>query len=238
MSIYVLVHGAWHGGWCWDKIVPLLEKEGHTALAPDLPGHGQDRTPIRQLTLQSYVDRVLAVLDAQLEPVVLVAHSLGGITVSEAAEQRPEKVKKLVYLCAFLLRNGESVPEVTARGEPSLLRPNVVLSEDESYVMVKEEALKEVFYADCLDKDVEWAKSLLFPREPTSPRATPITISENNFGQIPRVYIECLGDKAINPSVQKAMHMALPCEKVITMNTSHSPFLSAPEELSRHLLEM
>ena len=67
MSTYVLVHGSWHGGWCWDKVVPLLEAKGHKAIALDLPGHGADKTPISEITVDSYAARVCAALDAQPE---------------------------------------------------------------------------------------------------------------------------------------------------------------------------
>ena len=106
MATYVLIHGAWHGGWCWDKIVPLLKKEGHKVEAPDLPGHGRDKTPIPEISLQSYTDRVCRILDTQSEPVILVGHSMGGVVITQAAQHRPEKIKTLVYLSAMLPRNG------------------------------------------------------------------------------------------------------------------------------------
>ena len=85
MSTYVLVHGSWHGAWCWHKIIPLLEQAGHQAIAVDLPGHGRDWTDARDVSLQSYVESVCDILDAQPEPVILVGHSRGGIVVSQTA---------------------------------------------------------------------------------------------------------------------------------------------------------
>ncbi len=116
MSTFVLIHGAAHGGWCWYKVVPLLEKHGHTVLAPDLPGHGKDKTPVADVTLQLYVDSVCKLLDAQREPVILVGHSMGGGIITQVAEERPERIKWLVYLAAALPRNGQSMFErVSAR---------------------------------------------------------------------------------------------------------------------------
>jgi len=109
MVTYVLIHGSWHGGWCWDKLASLLIRQGHSVIAPDLPGHGKDRTPIFKITLQSYVDLVCELLDSQTAPVCLVGHSRGGIVISQAAELRPKKIQKLVYLAAFMLRNGETM---------------------------------------------------------------------------------------------------------------------------------
>ena len=85
-------------------MVPLLEEAGHEVEAPDLPGLGEDRTPIPKVSLQSSADRISQVLDARPEPVVLVGHSSGGIIISQAAQQRLDKVKLLVYLAAILLQ--------------------------------------------------------------------------------------------------------------------------------------
>jgi pimeloyl-ACP methyl ester carboxylesterase len=237
MSAYVLVHGAWHGGWCWDKVVSLLRKEGYRVEAPDLPGHGEDKTPIPEVSLQAYTDSICKILDAQSEPVILVGHSMGGIVITQAAEYRPEKIRTLVYLTAYLLRNGESIAQVSQRDTESLLPPNMVFSEDFSYCTVKDEAIRETFYGDCPDDDVARAMSLLVPQS-VSPFLTPVDTSEKKFGRIPRVYIECLRDRTISPSEQKKMYTDLPCERVISMDTSHSPFFSAPEELVAHLTSL
>ncbi len=234
MSTYVLIHGAWHGGWCWDKVVPLLETAGHVVEAPDLPGHGRDRIPIQEVSLQAYADRVCSVLDAQPDEVILVGHSMGGIAITQAAEYRPGKIQTLVYLTAFLLRNGESLLQAAEGDTEALVLPNLIFAEDESYTTVKDEVIKEAFYGDCSDEDVARAKSLLVPQA-VAPFATPLSTTEESFGRIPRVYVECLRDRALAPSFQKRMYTALACRKVISMDTSHSPFLSAPEELVAHL---
>ena len=104
MSTFVLIHGAWHGGWAWNNVAALLRTEGHTGHTPDLPGHGSDQTAVGEVTLQAYVDRVTAVIDSCPEPVVLAGHSMGGVVISQTAEQRPQRICALVYVCAFLLR--------------------------------------------------------------------------------------------------------------------------------------
>ncbi|MFQ5913929.1 MAG: alpha/beta fold hydrolase [Nitrospinota bacterium] len=237
MSTYVLIHGSWHGGWCWEKVVPLLEREGHEVEAPDLPGHGEDKTPNSQISLQTYSDCVCQILDAQSEPVVLVGHSRGGIIISQAAESRPDKIKTLVYLTAFLLRNGESMRQVARGDKESFLQPNLIIDESQGYTVVKDEVIKEALYADCSDEDVARAKSLLVP-EPNAPTETPLRLSEENFGRVRRIYIECLRDRAVSPSLQRQMYTALPCRRVISMDASHSPFFSAPEELVTHLTSL
>src|SRR6266566_8803634 len=161
MSRYVLVHGAWHGSWCWDKVVPLLEQAGHHVEALDLPGHGQDKTPLREITLAAYTKRVCETLDAHAEPVILVGHSLGGIVITQVAEERPEKIQTLVYLTAVLPQNGESLFQLASGDTGSLIMPNLMVNEEQGYLTFKEETpFKEIFGADCSDEDVEYAKSL------------------------------------------------------------------------------
>ena len=237
MSTYILIHGAWHGGWCWDKVAPLLEKEGHKVLSPDLPSHAGDKTPISEISLQAYAECVCQILDAQSEPVILVGHSMGGVVITQAAEYRPDKIKKLVYLTAFLLQNGEFLLQYVEQDKEALVLPNLIMAEDRSYATVKKSALKEAFYGDCSDKDVMRAKTLLV-HQAAAPLATPVNTTADNFDRIPRVYISCLSDRAISPLIQEKMYHNLPCEKVIKMNSSHSPFFSAPEELAGHLLSL
>lgn len=237
MSRFVLVHGAWCGGWAWEKVLPLLERAGHEVQAPDLPGHSDDRTPIPEVSLQGYADRVCEALDARPEPAVLVGHSMGGMVISQAAEQRPKKVETLVYLTALLLRDGETAFSVVEKDTESLLSAAVVMSEDQSYATLWEDAIKDAWCADCSDEDVEQMKSLVGPQA-TAPGATPIAISEENFGRVPRVYIETLRDRTITPPVQKEMYERMPCEEVILMDTSHFPQYAAPGELAGHLISL
>jgi len=239
MSTYVLIHGSWHGAWCWFKVVARLEKAGHKVVAPDLPGLGRDRTPVAEISPDTWSDHVCRVLDGESDPVILVGHSLGGLIISQVAEKRPEKVRTLVYLTAILLRNGETLLRV-ARDEDdgtSWVIPNLITSEDESYSYVRPEAIKDVFYHDCPDEDVALAGSLLVPVA-MKPMKAPLAITDERFGRIPRVYIECLQDRATPPSLQKRMYSASPCQRIIPMDTSHSPFFSRPDELVAHLTSL
>ncbi len=133
MSTFILVHGSWHGAWCWCKLVPRLEKLGHTVIAPDLPSLGRDRTPVNRVSLATWRRHVCDIVDSVPGQVVLVGHSRGGIVISEVAEHRPERVQTLVYLCAFLLASGECLSDVASSDESSLVPPNVVMSEDKTH---------------------------------------------------------------------------------------------------------
>ena len=229
-----MVHGAWHGAWCWYKVVPLLQRAGHTAITPDLPSLGRDRTPLCQVSLRTWVDHICDVVDTTSEPVVLVGHSRAGIIISEVAERRPEKIALLVYLAAFLLRDGESLLPVAQSDGTSLALPNLVVSGDQTSSTIKPQAIREVFYAGCSNEDVVLAGMLLAP-EALAPAVTPIHVTEERFGRVPRVYIECLQDKVIPPPLQRQMYTKLPCHKVVAMNTDHSPFFSAPQQLTDSL---
>ena len=235
MSTFVLIHGAWHGGWCWDKVAILVSQQGHKVYAPDLPGHGDDLTPVARVTLEAYVERALEVLDRRAEPVVLAGHSMGGIVISQAAERRPDSIRALVYVSAFLLKDGQTLLQMAEPDREALVLPNLDLSDDQSSATVKPGALREAFYGDCSEEDFERAKSLLGPQA-TAPLATPVQITPGNFGRIPRVYVECLQDRAISPSVQREMYKVTGCDQVFSLDCSHSPFFSMPQALVDCLL--
>ena len=234
MNTYLLVHGAWHGAWCWHKLMSRLEKMGHTVLAPDLPALGRDRTPVNRVSLAMWREHVCRIVDSLPEQVVLVGHSRGGIVISEVAEHRPQRIRTLVYVTAFLARNGECLFDLAGSDEASLVPPNMVMSDDKSSSTIRREALRDTFYGECSDDDVALAR-LCVQAEPTVPLATPVKVSDANFGSVPRVYVECLRDKAIPISLQRKMHAALPCRQVLAIDTDHSPFLSRPDELAAHL---
>ncbi len=237
MSTFLFVHGAWHAAWCWHKLVPRLEKSGHVVIAPDLPAMGRDRTPVNRVSLASWRKHVCGILDGIAEPVVLVGHSRGGIVISEVAEHRPDRIQTLVYLCAFLPRDGESLFDLAGHDDTSLVPGNMVMSEDKSSSTMRDEVLRDAFYGECSDDDVALARLCVQP-EPTLPLATPVKLTSENFGRVPRVYVECLRDRAIPVALQRRMCEASPCERVFTLDTDHSPFLSRPDELAALLAEI
>lgn len=237
MSTYVLVHGAWHGAWCWFKTAPLLQKLGHKVITPDLPAHGIDKDLTASVTLEGYSQSIVEVLDACQEPVILVGHSMGGIVITEAAQARPDKVSKLVYVTAFLLQNGETLLDVASQDPLALVLPNLVMSPDQSSATLKDEVINEAFYGDCSPSDITLARSLLVPQA-GAPFATPVHTTADAWGSIERYYIECLQDRAISIDSQRSMVKKNRVARVHTMNTSHSPFLSAPQELVDHLTDL
>ena len=234
MSAFVLVHGAWHGGWCWDKVVARLEAMGHRAVAPDMPGHGADKAPIEGVTLDDIVKRVCDTIDATDEKVVLVGHSYGGAIITQAAEQRADKIKSLAYVTAFLLDDGQALMDLAQEDGESHLGGQVDISDDGAIATVKPEALRDCFYGDCSDEDFAFARARL-SLEAVAGMRTPMRTSADNFGRLPRTYVECLRDNAISIAMQRRLHNALPCQRVFTLDTDHSPFFSAPDALAEAL---
>lgn len=237
MSSYVLVHGAWHGGWCWDKIVPLLEAESHSVTAVDLPGHGDDTTPLAGLTQAEYGRRVADSVEAAGEPVVLVGHSMGGMAITQAAEYVPDKIAALVYVCAFLPGPGASLLTLADGDTEARVLPNLEVDEPAGVCSVGKAAQVECFYEECDPEDAAAAMARLTP-ESLAAFATPITVTEERAGSVRRIYVECTRDHAIGIGNQRKMWGARPCERVETIDTDHSPFLSRPAGLAAHLLSV
>ena len=237
MSTYMFVHGAGTGTWCWEKVVPWLRQAGHQVTVFDLPGHGQDKTPVAEVTFDLYLQRTGEVLAAQAEPVILVGHSLGGIVLSQIAERYPTKIQQLVYLTAYLLPDGETVLQAAQRDTDALAFSHAVVDETGTSFTYPPEKLQDFFYADCSEEDIKHAKQLTVPQS-LQPGDVPLQVTAERFGRIPRVYIECLLDRVISPAFQKQMYTTLPCQKVFSLETSHSPFFSTPEILSRLLLSV
>jgi pimeloyl-ACP methyl ester carboxylesterase len=235
MSTYVLIHGSWHGAWCWYKIVPRLQAAGHKVIAIDLPSHGRDRTPACEVTMESYSDAICRVLDAEPEPVILVGHSRGGLAITAAAEARPAKIHSLVYLAAFLIPTGETIVPLAFSDTDALIMPNLDINQEEGWDMLRREAFRVALYADCSEDDVALAEALLAP-EPIAPTNTPLATTEANFGRVRRVYVELLQDRAVSPALQRRMYTAMPCDRVLSIDAGHSAYFSRPDELTATLL--
>jgi pimeloyl-ACP methyl ester carboxylesterase len=227
---FILVHGSWHSAWNWHKVKPLLEQSGHDVFAMDLPGMGRDKTPIQDVTIDMAVSRICELIDSLNGKVILVGHSKNGIMISQAAEYRPDKIEKLIYLAAYLIPNGKTQREYSMLDINGVLKPYVTKFDDTSSTTLRHEIYREGLYHDCEDNIVELAKVLL-SHEPFITGVTPLKLTDENFGRVPRYYIECTEDRAVTPFIQQKMYNEMPCKKVYKLATSHSPFFSKPTEL-------
>lgn len=237
MKTFILIHGSWHNAWNWHKVVPLIEAAGHRVICIDLPGMGRDKTPVKEVTLQKSVAKITEVIDQQPGKLILVGHSKNGIMVSQAAEYRPDKMEALVYLAAYLVPDGKTQREYAVQDTGGVLKPYVIFDESTQSTTLDPVIYKEGLYADCEDDIVEMAK-LLLSSEPVNTGTTRLELTDENFGRIPRYYIECLEDRAVTPYIQQKMYMELPCQKVYQLKSSHSPFFSRPEELVTLLFDI
>lgn len=231
MKTFILIHGSWHSSWNWHKIIPLLEAKGHRAIALDLPGMGRDKTPIEEVRMKTTVEMICRRIDEIEGKVILVGHSKNGIMISQAAEYRPDKIEKLVYLAAYLIPNGKTQSEYSAMDQAGVLKPFITRYEDLNAHTLQPCIYREGLYADCEENITELAK-LLLSFEPMESGQVPLKLTEENYGRVPRFYIECTEDKAVTPFIQRKMYMETPCVKVYSMATSHSPFFSRPAELT------
>ena len=230
MARFLLIHGSCHGAWCWRDLIPALAALGHEAHALDLPAHGDDRTPAAEATLDLYVERILAAIDA---PVTLVGHSAAGYPITLAAERAPERIARLIYLCAYVPAPGLSMIDMRRAGPRQLLQGVVRMEADGLTYTVDPARARDRFYQDCSEAAVAYAIPRLCP-EPVLPQATPLP-PLRRWPEVERHYILCENDQTIPPEYQESMAAGFAPGHVTSLPTSHSPFFSAPGLLARRL---
>jgi len=228
----VLVHGAFGGAWCWEPVVAPLEARGHTVETLDLPGAGDDQTPVEGVTLASCAARVCDVLRSRPEPAVLVAHSMGGVVATQAASDCPERVAALVFVCAFMPANGQSLLDLThtPEGQDDEIQANLVVAGEPPVATLTPEATRQAIYNRCTEEQAEWAIERRRP-QPVAPFATPVAVDEEALARIPRSYVLAEHDRSIPPALQRRMIREHPCREVVELDADHAPYLSATDEL-------
>jgi pimeloyl-ACP methyl ester carboxylesterase len=239
MSTFILIHGSWHGAWCWYKIKPRLEKLGHRVFTPDLPGHGKNwRFPRGLVTLEKMVKTITDIIDlVDLldEKVTIVVHSRNGIVASRVAELRPKKIKEVIFLASFVLKDGEKAADYFRSDRNSKLTGNVEVKKFQLTDMIKPTVYREALYEDCDDDDLALAYSLLTP-EPSLPAITKMKLTDSNFGRVRKFYIQLLQDQAVTPELQKRFIDNSKFEKCYSIEASHSAYFSKPDELTNIIL--
>ena len=232
MSHYVLVHGAWEGSWTWENTTPALQKRGHTVTTIDLPGSLGNKQAIPQVTMASYVRSVADTL-RRLDPkVILVGHSLAGAVISQVAELMPEKIERLIYVAAFLLKNGDSVLEAMKRDPDGEFLPELTFSEDQSYATASERTLRNIAFHDVEEKSIRHSLPLMAERQATEPFMAKMVVSDEKFGSVPKTYIRTSIDKITSQTLQDEMIANWNVESVHVLPSGHFPTLSMPEKLA------
>jgi pimeloyl-ACP methyl ester carboxylesterase len=239
MARFVLVHGAFVGAWCWEPLIGPLEAAGHTVETLDLPGSGDDSTPLAEVTLGAYADRVCAVLGERPEPAVVVANSMGGMAATQAAVRCPGRVASIIYVAAFLPQDGESLLDLTRlpEGKDDQVQANLVVEGEPPVATMPAAASRQAVYACCSDEVAAWAIERRGPQA-VAPFAEPVSLPDGTFDEIPRSYVLCKRDRAIPPALQRRMLEQAGCTEVVELDTDHVPHLSATAELAAVLARL
>lgn len=237
----VLVHGAWHGAWCWAGVISELDRLGDRGYAVDLPGHGQNHYDRSKVSLTTYVDSVVKFIEERdLRDVVIAGHSLGGLTISGVTARIPERIKRTVFVTAVVPLDGKPLLDSANPGLKTLIdaansRP------DHSMPL---EAMGPDFYAGLMnDVPVElhpWIKASLNP-QPIGPMIEPVPMKAFNESGVPTAYIVCENDKTpVDGGVQWHPHFSSrlknPALKFI--NCGHEVMFTRPAECARALHEL
>ena len=238
MATFILIHGAWHGGWSFELVQPILEAEGHKVIAPDLLGMGGTDEELAAATLASWANHVSELCISADKPVILCGHSRGGLVLSETAERIPKEIAALVYICAMMLPSGMSREQWRDRVEPNPEFRAIIQPHPSGIATVIDRTRAAPVFAQLSPSNlVEKAFDRLMA-EPDQPRLTELNLSATRYGSVPRHYIECLHDKTIPISDQRMMQDLQPCLSVTSLEADHSPFLSRPRELADALLKI
>lgn len=241
MAGFLLIHGAMHGGWCFDPVSAILRERGHVVMAPDLPGMGGDAETLRSVTMADWTRFALGCLQELRSEVgegkiVMAGHSRGGLNVSAAAEADPAAMDALVYICALMLPPGMSHGQMR-----QLIPGNPDMAKAAAETMARGLPLGEEhavrFFAQLSPPELAKAAARRLVAEPPGPLAELVEVTEQRWGTLPRTYIECLHDRTISIEGQRRLVASSPGTRTVTLAADHSPFFSAPQELADALEE-
>ena len=236
MARFVLVHGAFSGGWIWGPLAERLTAMGHSAEAFDLPGLGDDQTPAGEVTLDACASRLCEVLASRSEPAVVVGNSMGGIIATQAAARCPERVAALVYATAFMPKNGQSLLDLATspEGAGDQVQANITVGGEPPVATMPAAASRHALYGSCTEDVAAWAIARQRP-QPVAPFGTPVSIPPGALDGINRYFVLCARDQAIPPRLQRRMAAENACVDVVELDTDHTPHLSMPKELAEAL---
>jgi pimeloyl-ACP methyl ester carboxylesterase len=232
----ILIHGAWQGSWAWSRFLPVVAEAGFRVEAIDLPGNGSDLTPAAEVSLDRYVAHVGGRIQSDEDPVVLMAHSGGGVIASEVAERLSDRVKGVIYVAGMMLPSGGTFGDVVGplvAGDPSAagIRPHLVWSPDGLISTVPADAARRIFYQDCTQEDAQSACARLTP-QPEGGRAVSPRLTPKRFGTVPRLYVETRQDRSVVLAAQRRMQVMVPGAAVVSLDSGHAPQLAMPEKLA------
>ena len=234
---YLLVHGAWEGAWSWKETTKYLEKSGSDVISIDLPGHGNDKTPIEVISLRLYADRVRTELERIGKPVVLIAHSFGGFVISQVAEDVPEKIEKMIFVASVIPHEGKNMPDIFEEDAGSELMANLIFSEDKTWVTLSEKTIMDIVFTGASEEQM----ADVFPNlvnQAAKPLFETVQTTAENFGSVPKAYVETVQDRVISLEAQRRVRNAVGIKQAITLDTGHVPLVTTPEELANALIKL
>jgi pimeloyl-ACP methyl ester carboxylesterase len=204
-------------------------------IAVNLPGHGSDETSFANIGLQSYVNAVKNAI-GERRNVILVGHSMAGIVISQVAEEMPDQIKELIYLAAYLPQNGEGLLSLAKQDADSHIGKYLQIDQSGGSARVAKEGVIDVFAADAPAAVGDYLANNIKP-EPLAPLATPVTLTDEKFGSVKKVYIHTAEDHAVSLALQKTMvknngHIS----REYSLPASHTPFISMPDKLAAILI--
>lgn len=231
-SAYVLVHGSWHDGSCWDRVVERLHSRGYKAFAPTVLGHGKgvDKNVSHAESTQSIVDFVTA---NDLTDIILVGHSFGGTIISKAAEVISERIRRLVFVSGFVLNDGESVNDNVPHALRTLFKQLATESRDNT-IQLPFPVWREVFMNDA-DLDVARACYDRLSPEPYQPTMEPLDLKKFHTLDIPRSYLLASEDVALPWHPMMTSRLGL--YRFLQMSGGHELLFTNPYGLADKLLE-
>jgi pimeloyl-ACP methyl ester carboxylesterase len=236
MATYVLVHGAWHGGWCWRKVTPLLRAEGHEVYAPTLTGLGERvhlATP--EVGLDTHVQDVRNLLEYEdLSGVVLVGHSYGGFVIAGVAEQAPERLTHLVYLDAQVAHDGQASNDLVPP-ERRAVAAEAVRLRGEGWRLPIDIGPTLDGYGIVDPAERRWMAERLVPH-PWKTGTDPLRLPTGRGQSLPRTFILCT--RRVSPSLGAERARSEPGWRFRAIDTGHDAMVTAPRELADLLLEV
>jgi pimeloyl-ACP methyl ester carboxylesterase len=239
---FVFVHGGFHAGWCWERTIAELDRMGHESVAVDLPGHGaRVDDSLAEWTIPRRRD---AILEVVRPGDVLVGHSGGGFDATVAADAAVDDVSHIVYLAAALPREGRSYPEAMAMrnnedgqfdGDVGEMLSYLHFDDSGAMTFADFQGAWRYFYHDCDEPTARWAFDRLGPEKFGAVNDTPVSAPQFWAAELPRSFIRCTEDRSMPRWLADTVTERLGVEQ-LTIETSHSPFLSRPAELAELLV--
>lgn len=235
MTHFLLLHGSWHGAWCWHKVLPRLVAAGHTATAIDLPGRGRSPAWAPFVSLGRMVRAAARALEPHTQSTVVV-HSRNGIVASQLAELAPDRVARTIYLASFMLPAGRRVLDYLPDRASAIAR-HIHVDRAALTDRLDPRLYREGLYADCSSDDVALADAMLVP-EPIRPALTRLRLTPARYDRVPRSYIRLTEDRAVSLSLQDKLLRETSVDEVADIHGSHSVYFSKPDELTQAILHL